>query len=486
MNYNYFIIFAASLLILSCKPSPRTLYPENGVDSDTITFDSTVVDTTPKLLVKFDSDSTKFQFMELFAFAETTGLELEVTEVDNTTVFSFEQMPVDESILLLDDELEIMESDLDASSGIWDKAGVALIMTTMPLTPYDVSMFQISNDSIYEIKQFENTTYEIVDTTGSLDAIGFTNYLTSLAKDAPVVVESILGKISGMSEYLSGASATLTGVAAVGPSSISIHTSEPFTPSAQQLSILLPGAAKGYKVSRHRTARNLDSDWTYRLDENEGQANIPHLKEVVIQEDIGGDPIIALTNDTFDGAILYRKSDIDVITPRLSTMNMKLYPIESLSLYLSVNNRLRGQAEGIVGALGVRTWISSLPFNIRATESLPRRGDISLSSITILVDQDRPIELAVANQVAANIKRITPTCDVILNTISSTAVGQAISAGEYDIYVGSIPTQMLENGSSFGRSDNASLFEIAHVEQYLAIKKEYFLADQTLKSVAKK
>ncbi len=492
MNNKYFFISAITLLLVSCKPSPRTLYPDNSAEQDTLTTNSTTttdsefVDTIPSLLVEFDSDSTRDQFLALFAQAETTGLELEVTEIDNTTVFSFEQIPVDETMLLLDDEFEIMESDLNASSGIWDKTATALIMSTMQLTPYEVSLLQVSSDSLYEINQIDGVTYEIVDTSNTFDATSFTNYLTSLAKSSPVVIESVFGKIEGMESYLSGASATLTGVATVGPTEISIRTSEPFEPSLEKVNAILPGSVEGYKVSRHPTYRHPDSDWTYRFTENSGQLSTPHLKEMVIQEEVDGDPIIALTNNTFDGAILYKKSDIDVITPRLTSMQMKLFPIESLSLYLSVNKKLRGQADDIVGALAIRSWISTLPFNISGAESLPNRGAFTLPTVTVLVDQERPIELAVANQLAANIKRVDPTCEVILKTVSSTVVGQNIISGEYDIYVGSIPTPFFDENRNFGKSDGAVLFEIAQVEQYLAIKNEYFLADQTLKSVAKK
>jgi len=104
----------------------------------------------------------------------------------------------------------------------------------------------------------------------------------------------------------------------------------------------------------------------------------------------------------------------------------------------------------------------------------------------VLVDQERPIELAVAHQVVANVKRLDPTCNVELKSLSSTEVGQHVTQGTYDIYVGSVPTSIYENSSSFGIGDGSSLFDIAEVEQYLVIKRDYFLTDTTLKSVVKK
>ncbi len=489
MKLNPLLIPAVTLLLSACKPQTGTVIPVETVSSDTVSTDTATIK-SDYFKINFISEDAEKRFFQLFSNSETTGLTLDTVKIDNTTIHQIALTSAD--LIPLEDEPIIQEHDLTQAERPWDSEGSVKLLSTLPLSLFQLSSFFSSSDSLYSIEREDNTTYTVSGQSGSFDAVAYINELTRIAEERPILISSLWGEIDGLREFSDQTSRTISGIAPISPTKLAVKTAVPFEPKLEQLSLILPGDSEGYKVESIENA----SGRSHQLTAGIGQYAKPHIKSISIDEKNDGDPIIELSTGNYNGALLYRNSDIRVVKSRLT--NMTITPVDTLTVFAITNMNEPAEESSLASLLAPGALKNALPFQSFIAETL-LPTDIPKSSfrqavppviterVTVLADEKNHLEYSVAKELVNFLQQKGIFAE--LSSLNNSSFGKKAYYEEYQIMICSIPgkvrnspcaTQLLKT-----LYNSKTKTPLLHVPLFLAADSKLKLTGNNLSSIVK-
>lgn len=487
MKYFKIIIPISILLLNSCKPKVDTTIPTDTVSSDTAVTDTTVVETPDYFKVSFESTEAEKHFLSLFEKNDSNMLKIDTVQVDNTTVHKVSFVAEKSSLIPLGDEPGFVENDLVPKGPAWDGEASINLLATVPLSHVQLSSFFATADSSYQIDRSNERTYQITSIDSNFNAMDYATTLNALTLANPNLVTSVFGPIEGISDLINGTSPNLSGIAPVSLTTLAIRTAEPFEPTLENLKTLLPGSNEGYALTSSSSKQSLKAGIN--------QQEIPHAKEINLIKSSGGDPIIELSTGSYDGAILFRSSDIRVVQSRMTSMQIS--PIDTMTVYAVISMESPGIESELASVLNPGEVKKNLPFESTIAQTL-LPDDIPANSmnpalppmingvITVLANEENPLEFSIAKNLVTTLK--SGGINAELNRSNET-YGRRVFNNSYQILVTSMSHE-LQNSSNAREylkllHGNKTKTPLLNVPLYLAADKNIQMTENDISTLIK-
>lgn len=484
----FHILIPISLILLnSCKPKVDTTIPTETTPADSVVTDTSSVKSPDYFKVSFESPEAEKHFLSLFKKNDSNMLKIDTVQIDNTTVHKISFAAEKSTLIPIGDEPDFVENDLIPEGPTWDSEGTIQLLTTIPLSPIQLSSFFSTADSTYQIDRSNERTYQITSTDSGFNAMEYAATLNDLTLSHPNLVTSVFGSIEGIPELVNGTSPTLSGIAPVSLTTLAIRTAEPFEPNITNISTLLPGTSSGYSLKSSSSKQTLSA--------GKEQLESPHAKEISFIKNSGNDPIIELSTGSYDGAILFRNSDIRVVQSRMT--NMVLTPIDTVTVYAVISMESPGIESELASAINPGAVKKGLPFESTIAQSLlpdeiphtamqPALPPMISGVITVLANEENSMELAIARKLVENLKSSGISAE--LNQ-SGESFGKRIYNNSYQILITSMGERLRNapNAREYLKllHNNKTKTPLLHVPLFLAADKKVQITENDISTLVK-